>query len=71
MLTTRRSRRALLGAAGGLALATACTLVRQGDMTSLVTFGDSILDSGRYNPYGVTRGLLVNNDDGLFPQFAS
>lgn len=70
VLTTRPSRRALLGAAGGLALATACTLVRQREMTTLVAFGDSILDSGRYNAYGVTPGqLLVDNDDRLFPEF--
>ena len=70
MLTTRHSRRTLLGAAGGLAVATACTLVRQPEMTTLVTFGDSILDSGRYNQYGITPGqLLVTNDDRLFPEF--
>jgi lysophospholipase L1-like esterase len=39
-------------------------------MTTLVTFGDSILDSGRYNQYGITPGqLLVANDDRLFPDF--
>ena len=70
MLTTRCSRRTFLGAAGGLTLVAACTSVRQGDMTTLVTFGDSILDSGRYNAYGVTPGqLLVTNDDRLFPEF--
>ncbi len=36
----------------------------------LVTFGDSILDCGGYNPYGVAPGqLLVRNDDRLFPEF--
>jgi lysophospholipase L1-like esterase len=70
VLTTRRSRRTFLGAAGGLAVGAGCTLLRQGDMTTLVTFGDSILDSGRYNRYGLTPGqLLVSNDDGLFPEF--
>jgi acyl-CoA thioesterase I len=35
------------------------------------TFGDSILDCGHYNAYGVTPGgLLVKNDDPLFPDFA-
>ena len=35
----------------------------------LVTFGDSILDCAYYNPYGVTPGqLLVQNDDRLFPE---
>jgi hypothetical protein len=39
-------------------------------MLSLVTFGDSILDSGRYNACSVTPGqLLVTNDDRLFPEF--
>jgi hypothetical protein len=65
--TTRRSRRTFLGAAGELAVAAACTLVRQSDMTTLVTFGDLMLDSGRSNAYGLTPGqLLVSNDDRLF-----
>jgi hypothetical protein len=39
-------------------------------MTTLVTFGDLILDSGHYNQYGITPGqLLVTNDDRLFPEF--
>jgi hypothetical protein len=34
------------------------------------TFGDSILDCGHYNAYGLTPGgLLVTNDDVLFPEF--
>jgi acyl-CoA thioesterase-1 len=36
----------------------------------VVTFGDSILDCGHYNPYGITPGqLLVRNDDNLFEEF--
>ncbi|MDB5944215.1 MAG: hypothetical protein JWQ13_3781 [Ramlibacter sp.] len=36
----------------------------------LHTFGDSILDCGRYNEHGVHPGqLLVQNDDRLFPEF--
>ena len=36
----------------------------------VVTFGDSILDCGRYNEHGITPGsLLVRNDDALFPEF--
>lgn len=36
----------------------------------VVTFGDSVLDSGRYNEWGITPGaLLVQNDDRLFPDF--
>jgi lysophospholipase L1-like esterase len=39
-------------------------------MLTLYTFGDSILDCGRYNEYGVHPGqLLVQNDDRLFPEF--
>jgi hypothetical protein len=39
-------------------------------MLTLYTFGDSILDCGRYNDFGVTPGrLLVRNDDRLFPEF--
>lgn len=37
-------------------------------MLTLYTFGDSILDCGRYNEYGVHPGqLLVQNNDRLFP----
>jgi acyl-CoA thioesterase-1 len=39
-------------------------------MTKLFTFGDSVLDCGRYNEFGATPGqLLVRNDDALFPEF--
>ena len=39
-------------------------------MLTLYTFGDSILDCGGYNDYGVHPGqLLVRNDDRLFPKF--
>ncbi|MDB5895451.1 MAG: GDSL-like lipase/acylhydrolase [Rhodoferax sp.] len=38
--------------------------------TVLYTFGDSILDCGRYNAEGVHPGqLLLRNDDQLFPAF--
>ena len=37
---------------------------------TLYTFGDSILDCGAYNAYGVHPGqLLVRNNDKLFPEF--
>lgn len=37
---------------------------------TVYTFGDSILDCGHYNQYGVHPGqLLVQNDDQLFPEF--
>lgn len=43
---------------------------RQQAMVTLYTFGDSILDCGRYNEEGVHPGqLLVQNDDRLFPEF--
>lgn len=39
-------------------------------MLTVYTFGDSILDCGHYNEHGVTPGgLLVRNDDRLFPEF--
>jgi acyl-CoA thioesterase-1 len=37
---------------------------------TLFTFGDSILDCGWYNDFGLNPGqLLVRNDDRLFPEF--
>jgi lysophospholipase L1-like esterase len=40
-------------------------------MITLYTFGDSILDCGHYNEFGITPGaLLVQNDDRRFPEFA-
>jgi acyl-CoA thioesterase-1 len=40
------------------------------NMLTVYTFGDSILDCARYNPYGVHPGqLLVQNNDELFPAF--
>ena len=39
-------------------------------MVTVYTFGDSILDCGRYNEHGVHPGqLVVRNDDRLFPEF--
>ncbi len=39
-------------------------------MLSVYTFGDSMLDCGHYNVFGVNPGqLLVHNDDRLFPEF--
>jgi acyl-CoA thioesterase I len=41
-----------------------------GETLTLYTFGDSVLDCGRYNEHGVHPGqLLVRNDDRLFPEF--
>jgi acyl-CoA thioesterase I len=40
------------------------------DTLTVYTFGDSILDCGRYNRYGVHPGqLIVRNHDKLFPEF--
>jgi hypothetical protein len=40
------------------------------DVLTVYTFGDSILDCGRYNAYGITPGqLLVRNDDRRFEEF--
>jgi lysophospholipase L1-like esterase len=39
-------------------------------MLTVCTFGDSVLDCGHYNAYGVHPGqLVVRNDDKLFPEF--
>jgi acyl-CoA thioesterase I len=67
------SRRQLLLSAPGALLA-ACRRESNSeaavDATLIYTFGDSILDCGRYNRYGVNPGqLIVQNDDNLFPEF--
>lgn len=39
-------------------------------MLAVYTFGDSMLDCGHYNAFGINPGqLLVQNDDRLFPEF--
>jgi len=74
------TRRWLIQAIGGVGAVTllgcqrqiAQSLGKQGttSMVTLYTFGDSILDCGRYNAYGVHPGqLLVQNNDRLFPEF--
>jgi acyl-CoA thioesterase-1 len=51
---------------GARGIAGAATSVRR-----LCTFGDSVLDSARYNDRGLDAGqLLVRNDDRLFPEFS-
>lgn len=68
----RLARRALLGGAAslGVALVGGCGSFVQSRPFTLVTLGDSILDNAHYNPEGVTPGgLLVRNDDTLFPAF--
>ncbi|MEP0912554.1 SGNH/GDSL hydrolase family protein [Leptolyngbya sp. GB1-A1] len=71
MTSFRLTRRRFLQAAGGAGLLTVlgCNGQEQ-NMVTLYTFGDSILDCGRYNEYGVHPGqLLVQNDNRLFAEF--
>lgn len=67
-----RTRRRWIALAPSLLLgAFAPQSSRAASSMTLFTFGDSVLDCGRYNAYGVTPGqLLVRNDDRLFPAFA-
>lgn len=75
VMARRVSRRVFLGALGVLVLgAFGCGIPRpylQGRQTvTLYTFGDSILDCGLFNDYGINPGqLLVSNEDRLFPEF--
>ncbi len=65
-----RASSALLALAGSAAARGEGVRQRSTPLT-LYTFGDSILDCGRYNVHGVHPGqLLVRNDDRLFPEFA-
>ena len=69
-----RRRELVLGTAAVATLAAlgGAALMRRGGARPLTvyTFGDSILDCGRYNEHGVHPGqLLVRNDDRLFPEF--
>ncbi|WP_250123844.1 SGNH/GDSL hydrolase family protein [Chroococcidiopsis sp. CCMEE 29] len=71
MVPFRPTRRRFIQAIGGASVLTllGCNR-RQQTMVTLYTFGDSILDCGRYNEFGVHPGqLLVQNDDCLFPEF--
>jgi hypothetical protein len=71
----RRSCLLFAGGAALTALATGCGMITRmvmqpGRPRVIYTFGDSILDCGHYNAYGVTPGgLLVDNPDALFPEF--
>lgn len=72
-----RSRRgfaaaaALAGALAALGARGAEPAHMTGSVTRLLTFGDSVLDCGRYNERGLDPGrLIVRNDDALFPEFA-
>ena len=61
-------------AAAGLAVIGAAANAQRGTAIAplrVCTFGDSVLDCGRYNEPGVDPGrLLVRNEDALFPEFA-
>lgn len=69
------TRRRLLACSSSLLL-TGChggagTSTNASGTLTICTFGDSILDCGRYNAHGVHPGqLIVRNDDALFPEFA-
>ena len=71
MAPFRPARRRFIQAIGGAGVLTLLGCDRQEQaMVTLYTFGDSILDCGRYNEFGVHPGqLLVQNDDRLFPEF--
>ncbi|MDZ8086958.1 MAG: SGNH/GDSL hydrolase family protein [Nostoc sp. DedQUE12b] len=71
MAAFRPTRRHFIQVFGGTSVLTlfGCNR-REQEMVTLYTFGDSILDCGRYNEFGVHPGqLLVQNDDRLFPEF--
>lgn len=71
MAPIQSTRRWFIQTVGGASILTilGCN-PREPTMLTLYTFGDSILDCGRYNEFGVHPGqLLVQNDDRLFPDF--
>ncbi len=71
MAALQLTRRKFIQTVGGASVLNLLGCNRQGQtMLTLYTFGDSILDCGRYNGAGVHPGqLLVQNDDRLFPEF--
>ena len=75
MHATVIGRRKLLGLLlGGVGVVAAARLFRRpkgrDDVFTVYTFGDSILDCGRYNAFGIHPAqLLVRNDDARFPEF--
>ena len=57
-------------AAASAALFGGHEIARGAATLTVYTFGDSVLDCGHYNAHGVhPGGLLVRNDDRLFPEF--
>ncbi|HEY9657006.1 MAG TPA: SGNH/GDSL hydrolase family protein [Allocoleopsis sp.] len=71
MASLKLTRRRFVQIMGGTGATMLLGCPRQQQMiVTLYTFGDSILDCGRYNEFGVQPGqLLVQNDDRLFPEF--
>lgn len=71
MAPFRPTRREYLQVMAGAAVLAVSGCRQSGKaMVTLYTFGDSILDCGRYNEFGVHPGqLLVQNDNRLFPEF--
>jgi len=72
--TTTKRRTFLKLLTGGVAVIAAAGVVRRTKGRTAVftvyTFGDSILDCGRYNSFGIHPAqLLVRNDDRRFPEF--
>jgi hypothetical protein len=67
------SRRAWIATASSTLLAALGDVVSAADgepPLTLHTFGDSVLDCGHYNAFGLNPGrLIVRNDDRLFPEF--
>jgi acyl-CoA thioesterase-1 len=55
---------------GAATMALSRTISAKNKVFTVFTFGDSILDCGRYNEYGVHPGqLIIHNNDFLFPEF--
>lgn len=72
MISAPITRRRFLAAGPALAMSAArvSAAATATPVAVLHTFGDSILDCGRYNEHGVTPGqLMIRNDDALFPEF--
>ena len=71
MAALQLTRRKFIQGVGGASVLTVLSGNRQEQtMLTLYTFGDSILDCGRYNEEGTHPGqLLVQNEDRLFPEF--